>query len=269
MTTLSFVVNQLSKQIIPAAQAVDKARVIYDWLVKNIDYDHDRCKAINNRIEDGTPFHPEITLRRGKGVCSDMALLYIALANDLGISAHYADVSVDCKGKNVCHACAALENSLGHQLIDPAYKRFDAGHKRYMIINPKMKFEDNTPFVVRKKRHLIKTAAAVIAGFCSVAAFAPSVFGQYQPKKQITCLETDTGARFVSQNGIFRVSYDKEIGGTVKEYLFCIEASKGELDDRQILDNLLAADKDNDGTITAQEAKDALSSAREAYRKKN
>jgi hypothetical protein len=275
MPDLASLVNQLSKIIIPAAPAIDKAKTIYDWIVKNIEYDHGRKKAIEDRLDDGVPYHPEVTLSRSRGVCSDMAILYITIAREMGLKVHFADVSIDHNGNKVGHACAVVDTQSGRYQVDPAYQQFDARHKKYRIISePAVKREDGTLVHLKPvRRPVFRVAAAVLATIVGISSFVSSARGNYSPnytaKDGISYLETESNARFVSQNGIFRFNFDREAFETLKEYIFFSEAKEGELDDKSLLGKYLIADKDKNSTITIQEAREACASAREAYFRKN
>jgi len=275
MPNLASLVNQLSKFIIPAAPAIDKAKTIYDWIVNNIEYDHGRKKAIDDRLDDGVPYHPEVTLSRSRGICSDMTMLYITIAREMGLKVHFADVSVDCKGKNICHACAVVDTQSGRYQVDPAYQQFDARHKKYRIISePAVKRADGTLVYMKPvRRPVFRFAAAVLATIVGISSFILSAKGNYSSnyhsKGSITHLETESGARFVSQNGMFRFNFDREAFETLKEHVFFSEAKEGELDDEAILGKYLIADKDKNSIITVQEAREACASAREAYFRKN
>jgi hypothetical protein len=266
---LAAIVKELSKHVLPVAPAIDKARIIYDWIVNNIEYDLDRKKSVDNGI-DCSPHPPEKVIELRKGICSDMALLYVKMAKEMGLCAHYVHVDVDCKGNEVNHACAAIKTKAGHVLIDPAYRAFDAKHQRYRIKNPEIRQENKIMPHIRKKRRIGRYAAAGIALFYGVCSYFSSATGASAPRSEsITLLEVDSGARFVSQNGVMKYNYDKETSRAMKEYIFFCEAREGPLPDNKILDKYIAADKNNDGEISQLEAQIALAAARDAYSRKN
>ncbi len=267
--TLTTIVKELSERVLPMAPAIDKARIIYDWMIKNIEYDYEQQKLMHEKQIYKT-YPAEEVLERGKGVCSDMAVLYVELAREMGLKANYALVEVDCFGKDVCHACAVVDLQTKQLQVDPAYKQFDVRHQKYTIKEPCLK---NMPHLkrhlLRRKWGILRYAAAGIAMTYGICSYFSSATGTSAPRHDgITLLELDTGARFVSQNGVFRFNYDKETGQAMKEYVFFCEAKEGALPDQKILDRYLLADKDNNGTISPQEAQAALSAAKEAYSKK-
>jgi len=274
--TLTTIVKELSKHVLPMAPAIDKARIIYDWMIENIEYDYERQKLVHEKQEYGT-YPAEDVLERGKGICSDMAVLYVELAREMGLKANYALVEVDCFGKDVYHACAVVDLQTKQLQVDPAYKQFDVRHQKYTIKEPCLKKDPHKKEhnlqryepILRRKWGILRYAAAGIAMTYGICSYFSSATGASAPRHDgITLLELDTGARFVSQNGVFRFNYDKETGQAMKEYVFFCEAKEGALPDQKILDRYLLADKDNNGTISPQEAQAALSAAKEAYSKK-
>lgn len=270
MADLVSIVNQLSRYFVPAASAIDKAKLVYDWVVKNIEYDQSRADLIKKNIDDGIPYHPAATVKRGRGVCTDLAMLYISIARDMGVKAHFADVKVDHHGQTVCHACVAIDTAQGRYLVDPAYNKFDIKHKEYHIIaDPLVKLEDGRIVSMKPKRKNIRRiAASILATIVGIGAYAVIPDIDLRSKK-VTYLPIDAGAKFVSQTGVLTLKFDKETSETIKEYFFFSEAKEGRLNDKGLLGKLLLADADNNSTITIQEAKTALSSAREAYSKKD
>jgi hypothetical protein len=274
--TLTTIVKELSEHVLPMAPAMDKARIIYDWMIKNIEYDYERAKAVDE-TKDYETYPAEEVLERGKGICSDMAVLYVELAREMGLKADYAFVDVDCFGKDTYHACAVVDLQTKQLQVDPAYRQFDVRHQRFTIREPCLKkdlqkkehdLKRHLP-VLRRKWGILRYAAAGIAMTYGICSYFSSATGASAPRHEgITLLELDTGTRFVSQNGVFRLHYDKETGQAMKEYVFFCEAKEGALPDQKILDRYLLADKDNNGIISPQEAQEALSAAKEAYSKK-
>lgn len=112
----------------------EKARQIYEWVVRNISYEKSRDYS-----------NAKDVLEKKKGLCAEEAVLYITLARCCGLKAAYASVSKDNEGKKVRHACAAVDLSGEWLLVDPAYTCFDIKHKEYSVISDaevKRKFEE-------------------------------------------------------------------------------------------------------------------------------
>jgi len=130
--TIDDVVAEISRKTQFSAPPLHRARAIYDWEVAHISYDEERL----NRWFGADILHPEETLARGKGICTDMAALYVAIARRMGLPAWYAHVDVDQDEKAVNHACAAVDLSERRLLVDPAYGIFDARHRRYSLVEP-------------------------------------------------------------------------------------------------------------------------------------
>jgi hypothetical protein len=269
--SLEEVVKTISTHIKPIAPAIDKAKAIYDWILENIEYDNERMAAIDNCIENGIPYSPEITLKRRKGICSDLSVLYVAIAREMGLNAHFLDVTVDCNGTEVCHACAMVDVKTRNIQVDISYKLFDARHKTFEIENPPIKGEygiinglEDT-IKILPKRKLIKiifAAGALISGIMSYF----TGFSSSSPKNEkITMLESTSSANFVSNSGVLKFSYDKAAESALKEYVFFIEAKEGRLSDGKIFEKYLAVDTNKDGAISFEEAAEAKKSARDKY----
>jgi hypothetical protein len=265
MNNLELIVRAISRRVLPMAPAIDKAKAVYDWMIDNIEYDHDRKKSIDDGI-DRMHFDPEDVIERGKGVCSDMAVLYVALARGMGLSAHYALVETDCFGKDICHACAVVDLQTKQLQVDPAYKQFDARHQKYKIqenrVKPKQVINS-----AKKKLHWARYAAAGIAAVYGIFSYLSSATGS-SGSDRVTMLEIQNETRFVSQNGVFNFTYGQETAKTLREYLFFSEAKRGCLGDKELLNKYLEADQNNDSKITLEEAVSAAKSARDEYNKK-
>jgi hypothetical protein len=111
-------------------EKLEKARGIYDWICKNINYGSRkrRSKGYRNSIE---------TFDDGEGVCGEMAFLYITMARYVGLRSSYAIVDIDHNNSRVNHACAAIDVPSRNSkitLVDPAYKVFDANHREIIIL---------------------------------------------------------------------------------------------------------------------------------------
>jgi hypothetical protein len=267
-TTLETVVKALSRYVIPVAPMADNAKVIYNWITENIEYDNERKKSIDDKLDKGLPYEPDVVIGRKKGVCSDMALLYVAIAKEFGIKAHYAHVDIDCKGEDVSHACAAIKTQTGQMiLIDPAYRQFDIKHQKYQIVEPNVQNSDGVVIPKPKKKiKLVRALAAGIMLFYGICSYLLNSSGSTPPQNTgLSLLETCSEARFVSQNGAFRFSFEKEAGTVMKECIFFCEAKQGALSDKAILEKYVQADRNRDGIISIEESGEARKSARESY----
>ncbi len=251
---------------------MQKAKAICDWIVENIVYDHDRIREIEERKDDGIPHHPEVTLEKRMGVCSDMAVLYVSIARKMGLKAYYAHVTVDHKGNNCSHACAVVDLPTGRKLADPAYGKFDIHHKKYTIYEPKMKWYDgriveaSIPIMQALKPVWKYVASLLLAGsaFSGIASLVSCDIDD----KGIKRLEHECGSKFISQNGVLEFNYDRETAKILREYIFFCEAMEGTLSDKRILEKYLEADKDRDSHISTYEANSTLQLARNEYYKR-
>ncbi|MBU0629177.1 MAG: hypothetical protein KKC75_08370 [Nanoarchaeota archaeon] len=106
-----------------------KARRIYDWIEQSIEYG-----KIDGR--KGYIDSQEVLSYR-RGICAEMAFLYIAMARSVGLRSNFVSVSKDYRGKKVNHACAVVETERGLVFVDPAYHKYDVKHQKYEIWNDK------------------------------------------------------------------------------------------------------------------------------------
>jgi transglutaminase-like putative cysteine protease len=104
-----------------------KARAIFDWIEENIDYG-DSKKTHNYR-------NTQEVLKHREGVCGEMAFLYVTMARSLNLRSSYVSVSRDCFGKEVHHACAAVDIGIKDILADPAYHQFNIRHKEFQVLS--------------------------------------------------------------------------------------------------------------------------------------
>ncbi len=264
---LEQVVKELARHI-PGASAMEKAGAICDWIIDSISYDWERKKAIDDGTDDGIPYHPEVTLNQGTGICCDMAVLYVAMARRMGLKTHYAHVTVDHKGNTVKHACAVVDLPIGRRLADPAYKKFGICHQKYTIREPEIKLDDGTTVQMsRSVKPFLRIAASIMATVCGLGGLAGMASCDFD-KAPIRRLEFEGGTKFITQNGVLELKYDRETANTLKEYIFFCEAKGSELDDRKVLEKYLAADNDRNSHISPKEARAALEMARNEYYRK-
>ena len=101
----------------------DKALSLFSWVHRNIAYE---------QLPNGYRNAKE-TLYEGKGVCGEMAFVYITMARSTGLRSAYASVTKDSFGKEVSHGCAVVDTGLQAVLVDPAYHTFDIKHQEYRV----------------------------------------------------------------------------------------------------------------------------------------
>lgn len=100
---------------------------IFHWILENIQYDQHHGKFFYRTARE--------TYNDGHGVCGELAVCYIALLREVGISAHFVEVTVDCKGDKVDHACVLVKEGEEEFLSDPAYRMFRIDHPQYAVWN--------------------------------------------------------------------------------------------------------------------------------------
>ncbi len=110
-----------------------KARAIYDWIERNIEYGTSRRKNGYKNSKE--------TLNDREGICGEMAFVYITMARCCNLKSAYVSVDIDCEGKKVDHACAVVDVGYRDILVDPAYHTFDIGHRRYGILTDRQVLE--------------------------------------------------------------------------------------------------------------------------------
>ena len=68
-------------------------------------------------------------------ICQDYAILYVALARELGLDSHYVLVNKDQRGRLTGHACAGVVIGQKAILVDPAYSWFGVNHQDYEFLD--------------------------------------------------------------------------------------------------------------------------------------
>ncbi|MEM4247154.1 MAG: transglutaminase-like domain-containing protein [Candidatus Woesearchaeota archaeon] len=265
--TLESVIKTISSTVYHAAPLIDKAKAIYDWMTKNIAYDLERKRAIDNHLDDGIPYEPEITIERRKGICSDQALLYVELARKMKIKAYYAHVDVDYKGARVAHACAIIRVPEGEIQVDPAYQMFNSKHKQYCIIEPKRKTVDRIIIEPKQKASFLKPIFAAASILSGIAACVINI--SCNGEKEIRMIAAENEVRFYSANGQFVFSYNQEAQEAMKEYLFLVESMQGRLEDKEMFKHFISIDTNKNSKIDINEATEARENARAHYLKRN
>ncbi len=102
-----------------------RAKSLFNFLHNQIKYEQLPFKSYRNGREVWTD---------KKGVCGEMAFLYVVCARYLGIHSTYVHVDVDDKGKSVCHACAGIYLKDTQGIIDDYFDlESDAPTKRTFI----------------------------------------------------------------------------------------------------------------------------------------
>lgn len=128
--TVSQKAYQLALEITQkTTSAKEKAYAIFRWMQENISYDNQYSYTTEG-------YHnADQVLKKRKGVCGELAYLYICLARAAGLAAKWVDVKIDNLGKRVDHACAAVIIDKKAVLVDPAYSTFDIKHQKFQILD--------------------------------------------------------------------------------------------------------------------------------------
>ncbi|MBI4145607.1 transglutaminase domain-containing protein [Candidatus Woesearchaeota archaeon] len=115
-------------QRISAADGKSRAQQVYVWLAGKVTYDDDLAIKKMHVEASGPNADPRLSrevrsiqrtaqqvIEGGKGVCIELAVAYVALANMCGLDAHVAQVRESCfgekfhqKGAPWGHVCAAV-----------------------------------------------------------------------------------------------------------------------------------------------------------------
>lgn len=105
----------------------EKSLSIFNWMQRNIVYGSENRKhGYRNSHE---------TLEDKRGVCGEMAFLYITMARCCGLKSFYTSVEKDFQGKEVLHACASVNLTSKEILVDPAYHTYDIKHLEYKVLS--------------------------------------------------------------------------------------------------------------------------------------
>jgi hypothetical protein len=107
----------------------EKARALYDFITKNIRYDYELFVKTVEGVGVDTSRKPEETLQYRRGICYDIAKLYVALVRAAGIPARVIrGITFEPKGKkgrsvdNYGHAWAEIYlPPYGWLTVDPTY----------------------------------------------------------------------------------------------------------------------------------------------------
>lgn len=118
--------KQLADQLAAEHAYSSLPRIFYQWITDNVVYqdDHNRkfCRNAAAIFNDR------------RGVCSEMAILLMALCRYKNIDCFFAEVTSDANGKEVAHACVAFPYQGAYILVDPAYKSYGIDHKKWHIV---------------------------------------------------------------------------------------------------------------------------------------
>ncbi len=121
----------VNEEVKPFNNDFDKAEAIYGWMMENISYDDSRSPLSFHYVNS------DKLLKSKKGICLDMAILYVTMARSVGLDSYVADVKIDNGGKPhflwFGHACALVKINGRDVLVDPAYGEFDIKHRKYRL----------------------------------------------------------------------------------------------------------------------------------------
>ena len=100
-------------------------------------------QKLNQHVDRGSPggkltaaqSFKDLTNPEASLTCQDYALLYVALARELGLHSCFVRVNQDCRGKYVLHACAAIFVEGKALLVDPTYHWFGVAHRRFRFLD--------------------------------------------------------------------------------------------------------------------------------------
>lgn len=130
----ALIASTTEKIIAGKTTAREKAEAVFDWFERNVKYDDKGKRPIKNNKKVGYR-HSSETFKDRKGVCGEMAILYVVMARHAGLKTNYASVRKDCHNKLVNHACASVKVGGRDIHADPAYHLFDAHHRKINILS--------------------------------------------------------------------------------------------------------------------------------------
>ena len=116
---------------VAATNDLQRAKVLYDALAGRVSAKPVHGRRYRTAQEvfaawdvPGEPF-----------LCQELTYLYVSLARAVNLKAYTVFVEQDCFDAWNYHACAAVFVDGKAMLVDPTYSRFDAGHKRFTILD--------------------------------------------------------------------------------------------------------------------------------------
>lgn len=105
----------------------EKAKRLFDGLTRHIDL------GIGTGKRSAAQTFKDWSDPKAVFICQDYALLYVALAREIGLKAYFVLVAKDPDDRSVSHACASVFIDGKALLIDPAYHWFGIPHHEYKI----------------------------------------------------------------------------------------------------------------------------------------
>ena len=98
---------------------------IFNWIVKHITY----------QVNHGGFFYrtSREVWNDGNAICGEMAVLYMTFLRKKEVTVNFVEVTKDCFGNNVSHACVQITHLGETFLSDPAYQMFKVEHQSFNI----------------------------------------------------------------------------------------------------------------------------------------
>jgi hypothetical protein len=265
--SLDEVIGEISRRVKPTAPAADVAKATFDWMIDNIKYDYDRKRAIEEGRDRTYVRPPEDVLASGKGVCGDQAGLYVAICRKLGLEARFAHVTEDQNGQTCNHACALVRIKDRWVQVDPAYQEFGAQHRKYSVKGaPEPEYAGEVIDAIAQLPWFRKALLAISAAGLLITG---SIAYQHGVPRKTEIVETQEGVRFFTKHGGLHYRIAPEAREQWEEALFFREKTSGALSGNELLELLIALDRDSDNSISQQEANDARLRYRLAYARKS
>ena len=106
----------------------EKVDALFNWILTNIMYDNEHTKCHYRNAKE--------TFNNRRGICGEMAVLYMAMLRYMGIKAQYTEVKIDLNGEQVNHACVTIYPvDATPYMSDIAYKSKEIKHQEFRIIS--------------------------------------------------------------------------------------------------------------------------------------
>jgi len=112
----------------------DRMEAILNWFKTNIKYDYERYRQIQSGRKVNYR-HALETYADRKGVCGEIAILYVVMCRAAGLTSRYVYVEIDCQGNQVSHACTAVMLDSVWRLSDASWGCLFIQHRRFTIMN--------------------------------------------------------------------------------------------------------------------------------------
>jgi len=207
--TLDQVVLEIESKILASTTKTDRARKIFDWVQNNITYDMTRRNNIANGTESDEPWHPDDTIARRRGVCTDQTALYAALGRKLLLDVQYAITDI---GRPLLHTFAIVKTEKGNLQVDPSGGEFDTHYQEYTLYDAQVlnceRQVAQPPHYYHPRRSSWWKPALIAAGVGAIVALGVYLIPPMLKQRNVKYLETSESVKFITKHGNLEFTLD-------------------------------------------------------------